>query len=315
MAGRPTQLIPANQPFVGRLGFITLPWFRFLSLLSTAANQFTIPIAADLGGTGHTGPYANGDLLVGDAGSGGLDIARITAGTNIAITNGPGSITISSTGGTVSSVGTGTGLTGGPITSSGTISLVVPVAAANGGTGLSGPYTNGQLLIGNAGSGGLTAAGLSAGSGITITPGAGSISVAAIAGATEQTISANPTGTASATAVMMGLAGTITPAKSGNIAVTINGVAANSGSGDGGSVQISYGTGGAPSNGATLTGTQIGSVQQWISPAGADPMPFSVTAVITGLVVGTAVWLDAAVAAITAGTASISNVTIAAHEV
>ena len=45
-------------------------------------------------------------------------------------------------GGTVTSVSTGTGLTGGPITSSGTIALTVPVSAANGGTGVNnGSYT------------------------------------------------------------------------------------------------------------------------------------------------------------------------------
>lgn len=46
--------------------------------------------------------------------------------------------------GSVSEVNTGTGLSGGPITSTGTVSLVTPVAAANGGTG-SGPLTQGSV--------------------------------------------------------------------------------------------------------------------------------------------------------------------------
>lgn len=51
---------------------------------------------------------------------------------------------------------------------------VLPVA--NGGTG-SGSYTNGQLLIGNTTGNTLTKATLTAGSGITITNGSGSITI------------------------------------------------------------------------------------------------------------------------------------------
>ena len=72
-----------------------------------------------------------------------------------------------------------TGLTtsGGPVTSTGTITLAGVLAQANGGTGES-TYTNGQLLIGNSSSG-LTKATLTAGSNITITNGDGSITIAA----------------------------------------------------------------------------------------------------------------------------------------
>lgn len=50
--------------------------------------------------------------------------------------------------GTVTSVATGTGLTGGPITSSGTIALDTPVSVANGGTGLT-TLTAHYLPVGN----------------------------------------------------------------------------------------------------------------------------------------------------------------------
>jgi hypothetical protein len=72
-----------------------------------------------------------------------------------------------------------TGLTtsGGPVTSTGTITLAGVLAQANGGTGES-TYTDGQLLIGNSSSG-LTKATLTAGSNITITNGDGSITIAA----------------------------------------------------------------------------------------------------------------------------------------
>lgn len=92
----------------------------------------------------------------------------------------------SSGGGGVSSVdvsGGSTGLTtsGGPVTSSGTITLAGTLDVDNGGTGQT-SYTNGQLLIGNTSGNTLTKATLTAGSGITITNGAGSITIAASGG-------------------------------------------------------------------------------------------------------------------------------------
>ena len=51
------------------------------------------------------------------------------------------------------------------------------LAVANGGTGQT-SYTDGQLLIGNSTGNTLTKASLTAGSGVTITPGAGSIQIA-----------------------------------------------------------------------------------------------------------------------------------------
>ena len=83
--------------------------------------------------------------------------------------------------GTVTSVavsGGATGLTttGGPITSTGTISLAGTLAVSNGGTGQT-SFTNGQLLIGNTTGNTLTKSTLTAGSGITITNGAGSITI------------------------------------------------------------------------------------------------------------------------------------------
>ena len=51
-------------------------------------------------------------------------------------------------GGSVTNIATGTGLTGGPITTTGTISLVTPVAVANGGTG-TGSTLSGFVLGGS----------------------------------------------------------------------------------------------------------------------------------------------------------------------
>jgi len=85
--------------------------------------------------------------------------------------------------GTVTSIdvsGGTTGLTfsGGAITSSGTITMAGTLDVDNGGTGQT-SYTNGQLLIGNSTGNTLSKANLSAGSGIDVTNGAGSIIISA----------------------------------------------------------------------------------------------------------------------------------------
>ena len=73
---------------------------------------------------------------------------------------------------------TGLTVTGSPITTSGTITLGGTLDVDNGGTGQT-SYTDGQLLIGNTTGNTLTKTTLTAGSGIAITNGNGSISIAA----------------------------------------------------------------------------------------------------------------------------------------
>jgi hypothetical protein len=114
----------------------------------------TITLAGTLavanGGTGQTS-YTNGELLIGNTTGNTLTKATLTAGTGISITNGTGSITIATTGsGTVTSVDasggtTGLSFSGGPITTSGTLTLAGTLITSNGGTGLT-SYTAGDLL-------------------------------------------------------------------------------------------------------------------------------------------------------------------------
>ena len=83
---------------------------------------------------------------------------------------GDGSVTsVSGSGGS-----SGLTLTGGPITGSGTLTIAGTLDVDNGGTGQT-SYTNGQLLIGNTTGNTLAKATLTAGQGISITNGAGSI--------------------------------------------------------------------------------------------------------------------------------------------
>ena len=94
-------------------------------------------IGVGYGGTGQTS-YTDGQLLIGNSTGNTLTKSTLTAGSGITITNGSGSITISSSagGGTVTSVAqTFTGglisVSGSPITSSGTLALTV--AGTSGG--------------------------------------------------------------------------------------------------------------------------------------------------------------------------------------
>ncbi len=149
------------------------------------------------------------------AGSG-ISITNSAGGITITSTAGSGTVTsVAASGGT-----TGLSFTGSPITTTGTLTLAGTLAIASGGTGatsasgarltlgaagsgansditsLSGlstalsiaqggtgqtSYTDGQLLIGNT-TGGLTKATITAGSGITVTNGNGSITIASTAG-------------------------------------------------------------------------------------------------------------------------------------
>ncbi|MBI5700468.1 hypothetical protein HZC34_01310 [Candidatus Saganbacteria bacterium] len=81
-------------------------------------------------------------------------VKNIVAGSGVSVSgdegSGTGQVTltvtsVSTSGGTVTQVNSGAGLTGGSITVSGTISLEVPVSAINGGTGQS-TYATGDIL-------------------------------------------------------------------------------------------------------------------------------------------------------------------------
>ena len=121
-----------------------------------------------------TGSPVNGSLLIGNGGTGEFDTANLGAGTNIAVTNGAGSVSVAFTSYAAPSNN----------------DALIYVSANNRwenktpsqtrdalGLGTGSPV-NGSLLIGNGGTGEFDTALLSAGSNIDITFGAGSISIA-----------------------------------------------------------------------------------------------------------------------------------------
>lgn len=133
-----------------------------------------------------------------------------------------------------------------------------------------------------------------------------------------QATPAAPAGTANTTGLHMGLAGTLTPQVTGRVLVIVSGNMSNStaAAGNGAKAQIRYGTGAAPANAAALTGTAMGNIVSTIleRATASDPLGFTVIGVVSGLVLGTAYWLDLSLAAVVAGTAILTNLSIVAIE-
>ena len=165
---------------------------------AASAPTFRAQVLADLP------QLTDGQLYVGSTGTA-VAAATLTAGAGISITNGAGSITITNTGGgggggTVTSVGLSLPsfitVSGSPVTTTGTLTGTLATQTAN--TLFAGPttgaaaaptfrtqvladlpqLTDGQLYVGSTGTS-VAAATITAGSGISVTNGAGSITITA----------------------------------------------------------------------------------------------------------------------------------------
>ncbi len=129
-----------------------------------------------------------------------------------------------------------------------------------------------------------------------------------------QALPTAPAGTTSATGVMMGLRGTITPSGSGIVLFMASGAIANDTGTDGATVRLRYGIGSAPANAAALQGTVIAPALAFTNALAGQKVPFTTQGVISGLVIGTTYWWDLSVSATTGGTATISMLSLTALE-
>ena len=169
-----TQVPAPRVPLVdGRTGLVSTEWFRFFNGLYAIVGENQNTIQPANGGTGVSAIPVNGQLLIGNGA--GYTLNTLTPGAGIGVTNAAGSITLANTG-VLSWSGGATGLT--PATPTvGNVTLSGLLNVASGGTGQS-SYTNGQLLIGNTTGNTLGKATLTAGSGIAITNGPASVTIA-----------------------------------------------------------------------------------------------------------------------------------------
>lgn len=144
-------------------------------------------------------------------------------------------------------------------------------------------------------------------------------------GAFVQVNSASPTGRASASTVMLGLAALITPAASGRIVVLCTGVVGNGTTTDGANLQLYFGTGAAPANNAAASGTAFGGAQaiaSFVTSELTTSYALSGAFNVTGqqyLGTGTAptittYWIDIGFSS-TAGTVTFTQVNLTAWEV
>lgn len=120
----------------------------------------------------------------------------------------------------------------------------------------------------------------------------------------------NYSSTTSNTGVMMGTGFTFTPSGSGVIDAKFIGNITNVAA----TLQMAYGTGTAPVNGAASTGTAIGSIQSFSAATGNSFHNWVLESLISGLTPGTAYWIDVIMAATSGGTLTPTSVMANAHE-
>lgn len=131
--------------------------------------------------------------------------------------------------------------------------------------------------------------------------------------ASAQSQPSNPTQTNSGTYVMMGLAGAITPVKTGKILAILSGdVTATNG--NTATMQLSFGTGAAPANAAAVTGTQYANQPTFTALTGLLTVPFSLQGITAAQALGTALWFDLALKS-SSGNVSVTNLSLTLLEV
>lgn len=127
---------------------------------------------------------------------------------------------------------------------------------------------------------------------------------------------ADPTGILGATSLMLGLAVTFTPRRTGRVRIRVSGNITNDTNADLGTWILRYGTGAAPANQAASTGTAVAPSRTWTALTGMTSVPFAQNTQIPGLIIGTTYWFDYAAAATGAGaTVNMTQLAILIEEI
>jgi hypothetical protein len=178
----------------------------FVKVASTVITNLTGTLPVANGGTGLTTTPANGALDIGNGT--GFTRTTLTAGSNITITNGTGSISIAGNAGTVTSVAATVpsflSVAGSPITTSGTLAITYSGTAlpvANGGTGVTTSTGTGNNVLST--------------SPTLVTPILGTPTSGNLANCTFPTLNQNTSGTAA------GLSATLAVASGGTGSTTL----------------------------------------------------------------------------------------------
>ena len=167
---------PTNgQLLIGNLGNYTLHTLSYSSGISITNGAGLITIAntgvlSNLAGSGISVSNPTGNVTIANTG-----VLSANTGSGISVSGATGNVTFANTG-VLSFSGGSTGLTPATATT-GAVSLAGTLAVAYGGTGQT-TYTDGQLLIGNTTGNTLAKSTLTAGTGISISNGHGSITIA-----------------------------------------------------------------------------------------------------------------------------------------
>lgn len=248
--------------------------------------------------------------------SNGTTISAAVVGTDYVVPTGSGAGLTSLTAANISAGTAGINITG----NSATVTTISGKVTNGTNTSISGSGTSGSPYATSVATATTSVLGVVKPDGTSITISGGVISAASSGAANAyQSTPANPTGTTSATPVMMGLSGAITPASTGKIMLVISGDVQTSGASGLTTIQASYGTGAAPSNGASQTGTQVGGKINYGLAGnfaqGNTQFPFSVNAIVSGLTVSTAYWLDLAVSDSNGNTSTLNDISISAFEI
>lgn len=136
-----------------------------------------------------------------------------------------------------------------------------------------------------------------------------------ISAVTSFATASDPTTTTSLVGVMMGLARTINPIRSGKILILISGDVDNDTNSRGSLLQIRYGTGTPPVNGSALTGTPVGGLVRFFQNNDIIISPFQLSGIVSNLTIDVNVWVDISLASVAGGTSRVRDISVSIIEI